>query len=446
MFARIRRILSQFFSKSRTINNEPLNKVSLIVIILIDIFILINVFTGLDDISRWYISPNKAYPCYSEWQDYRTKTTKDKDYEIVRLSLPSDTNNQLSFQRNYQQAEAGHLGKVSKTCLQYADYKDKINNSEKQQIIKNIDQKQAKISRLEQDDRTIKAQYDSTLLEKIAGQDRQQSINQVSAEKAKQALEQNNRQISTLKQENSTLKNELLTKPESISFIAFIKDDNQFREVDKGYKKASFWYPSIQLAFQSFFLIPLILIALSVHKFAQGRGYGLISLISWHLLVIFFIPLIVKIFEFLQIGVIFKFRTYANNSRNPYFQVGAIHELPLPRVLLRKSYKFLFDIISAIFGGLLFLISYIYILLIPIIGFGIIQFFQKFVFNAKVQAASRVQKSHCVNCAKKIRDIDTYCPHCGYNQYIECQNCHNLTYKHLSYCKHCGTSQDSSKL
>ncbi|MHC5830503.1 MAG: hypothetical protein ACYT04_84815, partial [Nostoc sp.] len=113
-------------------------------------------------------------------------------------------------------------------------------------------------------------------------------------------------------------------------------------EVDKGYHQALFWYPSIQLAFQSLFLIPLILIALSVHKFAQGRGYGLISLISWHLLVIFFIPLIVKIFEFLQIGVIFKF---------------------------------FFKIISAIFGGLLFLISYIYILLIPIIGFGIIQFF-----------------------------------------------------------------------
>ncbi|MEH2291873.1 hypothetical protein [Nostoc sp.] len=413
MFARIRRLLSQFFSKSRTINNEPLNKVSLIVIILIDIFILINVFTGLDDISRWYLSPNKAYPCYSEWQDYRTKTTKDKDYEIVRLSFQNNAKYQLTFQQNYQQVEAGHLGKVSKTCLQYANYKDKINNPEKQEIIKTIDQKQAKISRLEEDDRTIKAQYDSTLLEKIAGQDRQQSINQVSAEKAKQALEQNNRQISTLKQENSTLKNELLTKPESISFIAFLKDDNQFREVNKGYQKASFWYPSIQLAFQCLFLLPLILIALSVHKFAQGRGYGLISLISWHLLVIFFIPLIVKIFEFLQIGAIFEF---------------------------------IFKIISILFGGLLFLLSYIYILLIPIIGFGIIQFFQKFVFNAKLQAASRVQKSCCVNCAKKIRPLDTYCPHCGYYQYIECQNCHNLTYKHLSYCKHCGTSQNSSNL
>ncbi|MEH2322226.1 MAG: hypothetical protein V7K32_01210 [Nostoc sp.] len=409
MFARIRQILNQFFRNSRTINNEPLNKVSLIVIILIDIFILINVFSGLDDISRWHISPTQAYPCYSEWQNYRTKTTQDKDYEIVKLSLPDNPNNQLSFQRNYQQAEAGHLGNVSKTCLQYADYKDKINNPDKQQIIKTIEQKQAKISTLEQANRTIKAQYDSTLLEKIAGQGREQSINQVSAEKAKQTLEQNNRQISTLKQENYTLKNELLAKPESISFITFIKDDNHFQEVDKGYQHASFWYPSIQLAFEFVFLLPLILIALLVHKFAQRRGFGLISLISWHLLVIFFIPLIVKIFEFFQVGAIFKF---------------------------------FFDIISVLFGGLVFLINYVYILLIPIIGFGIIQFFQKVVFNVKVQAASRVQKSHCVNCAKKIRQLDTYCPHCGYYQDIECQNCHNLTYKNLPYCKHCGASQN----
>ncbi|MEH2160790.1 MAG: hypothetical protein V7K38_07015 [Nostoc sp.] len=413
MFARIRLILSRFFSNSRTINNEPLNKVSLIVIIIIDIFILINVFTGLDNISRWHLRPTEAYPCYSEWQSYRTKTTQDKNYEIVRLSLPYNPNNQLSFQQNYQQPEAGHLGKVSKTCLQYADYKDKINNPEKQQIVKNIDREQAKISALEQANRTIKSQYDSTLLEKIAGQGSEQSINQVGAEKAKQVLEQNNRQISTLKQEIYSLKNELLAKPESISFIAFLNDHNQFREVDRGYQQASFWYPSIQLAFQSLFLLPLIIIALSVHKFAQRRGYGLVSLISWHLLVIFFIPLIVKIFEFLQIGAIFRF---------------------------------LFEIISALFGGLLFLINYVYILLIPIIGFGIIQFFQKFVFNVKVQAASRVQKSCCVNCAKKIRQVDTYCPHCGYYQYIECQNCHNITYKHLLYCKHCGTSQDSSNL
>ena len=60
MFAKIKRAFRQFFRKSITINNEPLNKVSLIVIILIDIFILINVFTGLDDISLWHITPSQA--------------------------------------------------------------------------------------------------------------------------------------------------------------------------------------------------------------------------------------------------------------------------------------------------------------------------------------------------------------------------------------------------
>jgi hypothetical protein len=413
MLARIRRLLSQFFSKSRTINNEPLNKVSLIVVILIDIFILINVFTGLDDISRWHISPTQTYPCYSEWQNYRTNKTKNKDYEILKVSFPYSPNNQFSFQQTYQKAETGHLGKVEQTCLKYAEFKDKINNLESQQIIKSIDQKQAKISTLEQTNGNIRAKYDSTLLEKIAGQSREQSINQVSAEKAKQELEQNNRQISTLKQENSQLQNELLAKPQSTRFLNFIKDENQFRQVEQGYQKASFWYPSIQLGFQSLFLLPLILIALLVHKFSQRRGYGLISLMSWHLLVIFFIPLILKVFEFLQIGAIFKF---------------------------------IFDIISPLFGGLLFLINYVYILLIPLVGFGIIKFFQKFVFNAKVQAANRVQKSLCINCAKKIGRSDSCCPHCGYYQYLECGNCHNLTYKHVPYCKHCGTFQDSSNL
>ncbi|PHJ66302.1 membrane protein [Nostoc linckia z18] len=412
MFARIRRFLRQFFNKSRKINNEPLNKVSLIVIIFIDIFILVNVFVGLDDISRWHISPSQAYPCYSEWQNYREKNTKDKDYEIVKLSFFYSGNTKYSFQQNYQQAQIGHLGQVDGTCLKYGEYKDKINNSQNQQIIKNIEQKQTQISRLEQTNRDIRAKYDSTLLEKIAGQPREQSINQVSAEKAKQELDKNNSGISTLKQENSNLQNQLLTKSESTAFLTFIKDENQFLGVEKGYKKASFWYPSIQLGFQLLFLLPLIIIALSVHRFAEGRGYGLISLISWHLLVIFFIPLLAKVFEFLQIGAIFQF---------------------------------IFDIISKIFGGLLFLINYVYILLIPLIGFGIIKFFQKFVFNPKVQAANRVQKSLCVNCAKKIRRSDSYCPHCGYYQYLECENCHNLTYQHLPYCKHCGTFQNSSK-
>ncbi|MEX0268143.1 hypothetical protein AB3R30_03285 [Leptolyngbyaceae cyanobacterium UHCC 1019] len=293
--------------------------------------------------------------------------------------------------------------------MKYASYKDKVNNSANQALFKSIDQKNASIDKLEQNNRAIQAQYDSTLLEKIAGQPRDQSINLVGAEKAKQEIDNNNLKISTLKKEISTLKNQLLEKPESANFLNLLQDKQGFKNVENGYKQASFWYPTIQFIFQALFLLPLILGALFIHRLAQRKGYGLAALMSWHLLVIFCIPLLFKLFEFLQVGILFQF---------------------------------IADIVRALFGGLLFLVSYLYILLIPLFGFGIIKFFQKFVFNAKLQAANRVQKSRCVRCAKKIRPQDPYCPHCGYYQYIECPNCHEFTYKHLPHCKHCGHAQD----
>jgi RNA polymerase subunit RPABC4/transcription elongation factor Spt4 len=413
MITKIRNILYQFFSKSRTINNEPLNKVSLIIIILIDIFILVNVFSGLDDISGWHISPRQVYPCYYDWKEYRKQTQQDQDYNIIITSFPEQIQNASTFRQLFQQVEEKHLGTVSEICLRYADHKDKINNPVNQEIVDIVNQKQEEIQTLEQANVNIRNQYDSALLEKIAGQPREQSINLVGAEKAKQELEQNNRQISTLKREISRLKNDLVSKPESISFLALVNDDEQFAKVEKGYQKASFWYPSIQLVFQTIFLLPLIFATLSIHRLAQRKGYGLISLMSWHLLVIFLLPLIFKIFEFLQIGIIAKF---------------------------------IFDIISILFGGLVFLISYVYILLIPLVGFGVIKLFQKLVFNKKNQAASRIQNSLCINCTKKIRPQDNYCPHCGYYQYVECKNCHQLTYKHLPYCKQCGSSQAANHL
>jgi predicted RNA-binding Zn-ribbon protein involved in translation (DUF1610 family) len=416
MFTRLRRVAGRLFDRSRTINNEPLNKMSLIVIILVDLFILTNVFTGLGDISRWHLSPSEAYPCYSEWDSYRTEKAIDKDYNFVRKAVSTKNKNDdpygiytnVNLAQKYNKDTKDRLGTISNICLEYAKNRDKINTPDNQKTVTKIDRKQADISKLESANQTIKSQYDSSLLEKIAGQQRDRSINQVGAEKAKQTLEQNNLKISTLTKETTDLKNILIAKPESAAFISLLRDNNKFTPLKSGYEQASFWYPSIQFGFQFAFLLPLILGALVINNFAQRRGYGLIALITWHLLVIFLIPLLFKVFEFLQIGAIFKFFS---------------------------------DIVHALFGSLLFLVSYIYILLVPLVGFGLIKFFQEFVFNSKIQTAKRVQKSECVNCARKIRSIDIYCPHCSTYQLSECQNCHHLTYKDLPYCNQCGHVQ-----
>ncbi len=405
MLAIVKRFLQNFFRKSRSVNDKPLNFLSLIVVIVIDLFILFNVFAGLDNISRWHLSPQQAYPCLSEWQNYRNPQNNDRDYNALVTALKTDSNRgQPDF------PERDHLGKVSPVCLNYVAIKNQVDLPENRQIQQKIEQQKAKILNLDQANKNIRSQYDSTLLEKIAGQDSNQSINQVKASAAKQSLEKNKTTITTLKTEITVLQDELIKKPESVRLVNLIKDDSKYQALNQGFKNASFWYPSIQLGLQALFLLPLIAIALLVHQLAYRRGAGLIALISWHLLAIFFIPLLLKIFEFLQIGVIFQF---------------------------------LLNIVTQIFGNLLFLVNYFYILLIPLVGFGIIKLLQKFTTSKDTKETIRFQNQLCLSCAKKIRPQDPYCPHCGYGQYMECHNCHELTYQHLLHCKQCGQPQES---
>jgi hypothetical protein len=422
MFNALRRSLGRFFRNSSKIKNEPLNKVSLIIIILIDIFILFNTFSGLNEISQWPLNPSQAYPCQGEWLTYRQEKGATKDIGILRSTLerqpgigssPGELTYEgnpvpTSFQQQYQQAEATHLGSVSATCLNYGALQDGVTNPENKGFKKSIDQKQTEISKLQASSAQIRAQYDSTLLEKVAGQSPGQSINAVSPEKAKQQLTDNNNQSLALKQEIKTLEAQILQNPGSVKFLAFLNNNQQWEPLAQAYEKALFWHPTIQLIFQACFLLPLILLALLVHRFCLRKGYGLAALISWHLLVVFLIPFVLKVFEFLQFGAIFE---------------------ALTRFIIELS------------RGLIFLIRYAAILAIPLLGFGLIRFFQRFVFNPKIQAANRVQKSRCIRCAKRLGPHDDHCPHCGYHQMTECPSCHAPTYKHLPHCKSCGAPQ-----
>jgi len=409
MLTKLYNFLGNFFRKTRTINNEPLNKVSLIVLILIDIFIVINVFSGLADISHWHLSPSETYPCHREWTNYQNKNSADKDYRIISDIVSKRKNKLRTFEQDYQKKTDNRLGEVNDVCLSYARLKDKLRNPENKDITISIASNSKNIRKLERANRKIRSEYDSTLLEKIAGQATKDSINATPAEKAKQEITQNSQQIAEDKKAIADFKQELLGKTESQEFLAFLNNQEQYNLTKENFDKASFWYPNKQFGFQLLFLLPLIAIASIIHRYAQRQGYGLVSLISWHLLVIFWIPLVLKIFQFLQFGFVFAK---------------------------------LFKIFAAIFLNFLFLAYYLSILLVPLVGFGIIKLFQRIVFNPKIQAAKRVQKSRCVKCAKKIRPIDSHCPHCGEYQYTECSNCHEYTYKFLPHCNQCGHPQD----
>ncbi len=404
MFSFVKRLFRQLIRKSTHVQHESINKSSIVILILVDIFVLFNVFSGLDNIAQLPLSPQEEFPCFSAYERYQIAKQKGTfDFNTATIESIIDVDYQSpSLLTN---KERSRLGKVSGLCENVSRLSKQINTAENIKLKASINQDRILISRLNQETETLRRQYDSTLLEKIAGQSSQKSINQASADQVKPKIDANNAKIAVQKKLILEKQTKLVQQPSSKEYLKRLNDASGYQEIQKAYRSAQFWYPNKQLLLQTAFLLPLIALAYFVNTAATKKNKGVIALISWHLLVIFCIPLLIKFFEFVQFGNL----------------LGVVVEG-----------------LTTLLGGLLFITSYLLILIIPLAGFGLIKFLQRFVFNPKVQARNRIQNVRCINCNFKLGAGDEFCPSCGFSQFVDCSNCHQKTYKFTSFCKHCG--------
>ena len=403
MFAKLKRISSNLIQKSTSIQHEPLNKVSIVILLLVDFFVIFNVFSGLNSISDWPLSPSSEFPCFSAYQNYQMAENKGS------LAFKATTIENLSYQNKIYPPQpvdnSPRLGQVSNLCNDYTRLSKAVNNTESVQLKNSIDRLRNESSYLSQEIRTLESQYNSTLLEKIAGQAPDKSINKVNADRVKSEIERRQNKIADNQKQIIAQQTKLIQLPASDAYLKLLDNTAEYQAIEKAYQSAEFWYPNQQLLLQALFILPLIIIAYLWHSTAVRKDFGLQALLSWHLLLIFCIPLILKVFEFIQ---------FSN--------------------LVQIVVKSIIDLL----GGLLFVASYTLILVIPLVGFGLIKLLQVWVFNPRVQAKKRIQKVRCINCNSKLRLSDEYCPHCGFYQYVDCANCHQKTYKFTNYCSRCG--------
>jgi hypothetical protein len=398
-----RKIGRKLIRKFAYIHHEPINKVSIIILILIDIFVLFNVFSGLESIAQWPLNPSEELPCFSPYESYQTAKKKGS-FELNAETIENIVDkNKLSVNNFFDDSKK--LGKVSNLCENFTRLRQEINISNNIKIKTEIEQYRAEIYNLNQENQTLQSQYDSTLLEKIAGQAPQKSINKASADQIKLEIDANKNKIKIKKQQIIEKQTKLIQYPASDAYLKLLNSTSDYKKVKSAYESTQFWYPNKQLGLQTLFLLPLIAIAYLWHSSATQNNKGLQALLSWHLLLIFCIPLLIKFFEFIQFGNI----------------VGVAIEW-----------------VTTLLGGLIFIASYGLILIIPLLGFGLIKFLQVFVFNPRVQAKNRIQKNRCLHCNCKLRLSDDFCPFCGFSQYINCSNCHQKTYKLTNFCNTCG--------
>jgi hypothetical protein len=401
MFSFLKRLFRQILRRSTYVQHESINVSSIIILVLIDIFVLFNVFSGLENIAQVPLSPQKEFPCFSAHEIYQTSKKKGTfDFDIATIEGIIRTNQDIPSSLDKKE-----LGKVSSQCNEVTRLGKEINSDSNIKLKKSIDRDKTIISNLIQEVVTLQRQYDSTLLEKIAGQPSGKSINQSSAEQTKPKIEANKSKIAAQKKLILEKQTKLLQQAPSQAYLKLLGDSTHYKALETQYRSAQFWHPNKQLLLQTLFLIPLIFLAYVINATATKKQKGVIALISWHLLLIFCIPLLIKFFEFMQFGNL----------------IG-----------------FVIEGLTALLGGLLFITSYLLILLIPLAGFGLIKFLQKFVFNPKLQAKNRIQNLHCINCNFKMAAGDRFCLSCGFDQFLDCPSCHQKTYKFIRFCRHCG--------
>lgn len=392
---------------TRLSNEEPVTKLALVIIILLDIFILSIIFSGLDDHTAQLTSPADYFP-YQCKQVFITKdwTPANKIDKLQTLAL-TDYNN-YSYRHN-SPFEKSKIDKMHPVCGKfYEQIKVIANNKELKDLFINRQQAIKKKQELTYQYNMENEVYDTKLLEDIAGKDSHQlkSVSESFKDKS-QAINSLNIQIKTIDKKLNSNPLVLgfweISRPGDESFReTLINDINKFERI----------YLFKELMWQLLFLLPLLAIFIVWHSRSVNKDSTIQSLISAHLIVVAAIPIVLK-------------------------SINVVVEL-IPFHFFKNIFEVLekFHIIALWHYGVIIVAIAVAILCVFII--------QKKIFNKQRLYEKRLIKGACYSCGKTLpRKQTASCPFCGTKQFTECTKCHNDTYISGKFCIKCGQQQNN---
>ena len=384
-----------------SLDNQPVGKAALTILIFLDLFILISIFDGLSDHTRQLTTPSQLIPQYC-----RDIVIEDEWNETNRLTKLAHvvTESRGSYYIKDKRERTLERHPVCKPIAQlFFAIEDDPTVAEK--LKRSIDIKK-EITQLNSILKHINKAYDTSLLEKIADQN-DDSANVDSLRKDFTL------KTSTLNQltESQRSLNSSLDKEKNIQQLFTLVDS--FTEQDRNnlrndLRKLNFWHPVKKLGMEMIFLLPLFLVFYfwNVKSLAASRPFQ--SLVSSHLLVIVFIPVLFKIVELIY------------------------------DILPKKFFKQLIDLLESL--QLVALWHYLMMAVIILASLALIYLFQKKLFSKEKLMVKRISKGACQNCGTHLPGNTLACPFCGFEQYKLCSNCDKPTYVYGMFCKECGHS------
>lgn len=391
--------LRQFRQRLGRLDNQPLSRAALVVILFLDLFILISVFDGLADHTAQLAGPDERVPslCRSLVIEQRWNATNRLD-QLARLVV--------AYQNDPHREEMGlDRRKQHSLCAPMVSAYEAVRNDSS--LARNL-QETRKLRRETQDLRAelarMKGAYDTTLLETIAGK---QPIDE-DVDAVRRTMAEKTAALNERVGQEALLEASIEQDPRVRALfdrVASVSEDQRTALRDE-LRRLNFWYPAERLGMEMLFLLPLLAAFYfwNAKSIAAQRPFQ--TLVSSHLLVVVLIPVFFKIVELL-------------------------YDI-IPRKLLRQVIALLESL------KLVAIWHYLSIGAAIVVALALIYLFQKKLFSRAKLLQRRIAKGLCHACGQHLPPDSQHCHACGAAQFRTCIRCNALTQVHGRYCRACG--------
>lgn len=378
------------------LDDQPLSKAALVIVLFLDIFILTAIFNGLDRHTRQFSSPDEYVPSACREMvlndNWNTANRTDNLSHII-----------IAYSGSYDRIEEKRKDRHP-LCVPYVDLLEQIKNDkaltrlfeERRKAVREAGELRRRMDHL-------KGAYDTSLLETIAEQEGRTAIDAAKTEfqqKAK-ALDALNTRIASLDQAISGEAKVALLWARLEGFP--VQDRDRLLSDLRG---LNFWYPVKRLGMQILFLLPLFAVFYAWNNASIRRNRGVQTLLSSHLLGVSFIPILSKIME-------------------------TLYDI-IPKILLKR----IIDLLESL--KLVAIWHYLVIALAVAAALLIIYLFQRKLFSREKLLERRISKGECQQCGKHLPAESCACPFCGFAQFKSCSSCTKPMHVYGKYCRECG--------
>jgi hypothetical protein len=396
MLNALRGRLTSFGRHLSSMDNQPLGKAALAVVILLDIFIFFSIFAGLERHTGQLTDPSDYIP--AACRDIVIAGEWNATNRLERLSRAVEFRASSSELRERKTPLHPICAPLIQGIDDVADHKPLADAFLAYgRLYREAEDVRRKIS-------DLKGPFDTALMESLARQEGRQ----IQAEAAGEELGKETAKLDNMLRVLAATQAQL-DKDERVSRLWASIDgltDATRQRLRDDLRSETFWHPVKRVGMDLAFLLPMIVVLALWNSASIRNKRSAQVLVSSHLLVVTALPVLLKVGEL-------------------------IYEI-IPKRILQQLIALLESL------KLVALWHYLMMALAVVAGLWLIYVFQRKLFSREKLLAKRIARGLCQQCGQGLAPGSTVCPLCGFNQYRSCPNCHKPTYVYGRFCRECG--------